>query len=169
MSAPPTTGPYAELVTWLEDHGVPFELHDHPLTYTASATAHVEGVSERDFAKVVGVRLADGSRLLAVVDAADLVDLVRLAGAVDAGWATLLSETELTAILPACEAGTIPPIPELARVPVVADEAIRGDARITFHAGSHRTAVQVDRAAWEREAGIRYASFASPAVHPVPG
>lgn len=162
------TGPYEDLVTWLEDHGVPFELHDHPVTYTAAATAHVEGVSERAFAKVVGLRLADGSHVLAVVDAADVVDLVRLAEAVDSEWVTLLSERELTAILPACEAGTVPPIPELSHSAVIADEGIRGDQRITFHAGSHRTAVRVDRAAWEREAGIRYASFATPAPHAVP-
>jgi prolyl-tRNA editing enzyme YbaK/EbsC (Cys-tRNA(Pro) deacylase) len=158
-------GPYADLVTWLEDHGVPFELHEHPLTYTASATAHAEGVSEREFAKVVGVRLANGSRVLAVLDASDRVDLVRLAAAVGAEWATLLTEAEMAAIAPGCEAGTIPPIPELARVPVIADEAVRSDQRISFHAGSHRTAVRVDRSAWQREAGIRYGAFATPIGH----
>ena len=167
MSGTPTPGPYADLVTWLEDHDVPFELHDHPLTYTASATAHAEGVSEHAFAKVVGIRLSDGSRMLAVVDAADLVDLVRLATAVRAEWVTLLSEKEMTAILPDCEAGTAPPIPELARVPVIADEAVRAEKTIIFHAGSHRTAVRVDRASWESAAGIRYGAFASPTGHPV--
>jgi Ala-tRNA(Pro) deacylase len=168
MSGTSTPGPYADLVTWLEDHDVPFELHDHPLTYTASATAHAEGVSEREFAKVVGIRRSDGSRMLAVVDAADVVDLVRLAAAVQTEWVTLLTEREMEAILPDCEAGTVPPVPELARVAVVADEAIRSDQRITFHAGSHRTAVRVDRAAWERAAGVEYAAFASPAGRAVP-
>jgi prolyl-tRNA editing enzyme YbaK/EbsC (Cys-tRNA(Pro) deacylase) len=167
MSGPSTPGPYADLVTWLEDHGVPFELHDHPLTYTASATAHVEGVSEREFAKVVGIRRSDGSRMLAVVDAADVVDLVRLAAAVEAEWVTLLTEREMEAILPGCEAGTVPPVPELARVPVIADEGLRTDRQITFHAGSHRTSVRVDRAAWEEAAGIVYRAFASPVPHGV--
>ena len=70
--------------------------------------------------------------------------------AVHAEWVTLLTEKEMEAILTDCEAGTIPPVPELAQVPVIADEAIRADERITFHAGSHRTAVRVDRAAWEQ-------------------
>jgi Ala-tRNA(Pro) deacylase len=160
----PDRGPFADLITWLEDHAVPYERHDHPLAYTASATAHAEGVSERSFAKVVGVGSADGTRVLAVVDAADRVDLVRLAAFLGSDWVTLLSEQQLEALLPDCEAGTIPPVPEIAQVDVVADEAVRADPRISFHAGSHRTSVRVDRQAWESAAGIRYGSFAMAGV-----
>ena len=35
---------------------------------------------------------------------------------------------------------------------------MRAEERISFHAGSHATAVRVDRAAWETAAGIRYGS-----------
>jgi Ala-tRNA(Pro) deacylase len=165
MQSNTKAGPSADLITWLSDHGVPYELHDHPLTYTASATAHAEGVSEREFAKVVGIRLADGERVLAVLDASDRVDFVRLSTAIGAEWATLLTEAEMAAIAPDCEPGTIPPIPEIARVPVIADEAVRADERISFHGGSHRASVRVDRAIWEREAGIRYEAFAMPIGH----
>jgi Ala-tRNA(Pro) deacylase len=160
----PETRPLADLITWLEDHAVPYELHPHPLAYTASATAHAEGVSERTFAKVVGIGTAEGSRMLAVVDATDHVDLVRLAAFLGTDWVTLLAEDRLVEILPECEAGTIPPVPELVRVEVVADEAVRADPQISFHAGSHRTSVRVDREAWERAAGIRFGSFAAPAL-----
>jgi prolyl-tRNA editing enzyme YbaK/EbsC (Cys-tRNA(Pro) deacylase) len=51
-------------------------------------------------------------------------------------------------------------VPELCRVPVYADEAVRTEERISFHAGSHDTAVRVDRAAWETAAGIRYGALA---------
>jgi hypothetical protein len=74
MAATSDTGPFVHLITWLEDHDVSFEVHDHPLAYTASATAHAEGVSERSFGKVVGVGTADGTKVLAVVDASDRVD-----------------------------------------------------------------------------------------------
>jgi Ala-tRNA(Pro) deacylase len=160
----PETGPFADLITWLEDHAVSYELHPHPLAYTASATAHAEGVSERTFAKVVGIDTAEGSQVLAVVDAADHVDLVRLAAFLGTDWATPLTEHRLKEILPECEAGTVPPIPELAHLEVVADEAVRADSKISFHAGTHRTAVRVDREAWGRAAGIRYGSFATAEV-----
>ena len=71
--------PYANLIVWLEDHEVPFEVHEHPLTFTAEAAAHADHVDARTFAKVVGVRDAEGNRILVVIDSTDRVDLVRLA------------------------------------------------------------------------------------------
>jgi Ala-tRNA(Pro) deacylase len=162
----PEHGPFSDLVTWLDDHAVPYEVREHPLAYTAAATAHAEGVSERSFAKVVGVVTAEGSRALAVVDAADRVDFVRLAAFLGTDWVALLTERMLEEILPDCEAGAIPPVPEIARVEVVADEAVRDDPHISFNAGSHRTSVRVDRRVWERAAGIRYGTFAMRAATP---
>lgn len=166
MTTSTEAGPYADLIIWLTDHEVPFELHDHPVTYTAAATAHAEGVSERTFAKVVGLRDSRGERLLAAVDAADQVDLVRLALHLGVDWVSPLTEHELKELLPACEPGTIPPIPELARVPVIADRSLRDAAEISFHAGSHATTVRVYRPAWEWAAGIRYGEFATARVAP---
>lgn len=154
------TTPYANLIVWLEDHEVPFEVHEHPRTFTAEAAAHADHVDARTFAKVVGVRDAEGNRILVVIDSTDRVDLVRLAAYLRTDWVTVLSEDEVAAVLPDCEVGTIPPVPELALAPVYADEAVRTDDQISFHAGSHRHAVRVDRAAWERAAGIRYGRFA---------
>jgi prolyl-tRNA editing enzyme YbaK/EbsC (Cys-tRNA(Pro) deacylase) len=148
------------LLTWLEDHNIRFQVHEHPLSFTAEATAHADGVDARAFAKVVGLRDATGNRFLVVVDATDQVDLVRLAAFLGVDWVTVLAESEMSALLPACDAGTIPPIPELAQLPVYADEAVRADEEITFHAGSHRHTVRVERRGWEQAAGIRYGSFA---------
>ena len=157
----PKAGPYEDLLTWLADHQVPFVIHEHPTSFTATATAHAEGVSERSFAKVVGLRTAEGSTVLVVVDAPDHVDLEKTAGYLGSEWVVLLNEREMAAILPDCDAGTVPPVPELCRVQVYADEAVRAEERISFHAGSHDTAVRVDRAAWESAAGIHYGSFAT--------
>jgi Ala-tRNA(Pro) deacylase len=162
MGAATTTHPYPQLITWLEDHEIPFEVHEHPIAYTATSAAHAEGVDVRTYAKVVGVRTSEGSNALAVVDATDQVDLGKLRELIGVEWVALLSESELTEILPDCEPGTIPPIPELAQLPVYADEAVRADEMISFHAGSHRHSVRVDRAAWEEAAGIRYGTFAVP-------
>jgi hypothetical protein len=41
---------------WLEGNEIAYQIHEHPLTYTALATAHAEGVDPATFAKVVGVR-----------------------------------------------------------------------------------------------------------------
>lgn len=153
------TGPYPALIAWLESHHIPYELHEHPKTYTAAETAHAEGTDPRTFAKVVGVRTSDGSNALVVVDASDQVDLGRLREAMGVSRVALLSEEELSDLLPDCDVGTLPPIPELVKVPVYVDEAVRADEKISFHAGSHRYTVRVDRTSWERAAEVHHGEF----------
>lgn len=156
-----TAGPHPGLLDWLAAHRVEHELHEHPETFTAEATARADHVDPRRFAKVVGVAAADGRRALVVVDATDHVDLRKVRRVLGTPDARLLHEDELLALGPRYEAGTLPPVPELVGVPVYADPAVRDDAEIAFPAGSHRWTVHVDRAAWERAAGIAYADLAT--------
>jgi prolyl-tRNA editing enzyme YbaK/EbsC (Cys-tRNA(Pro) deacylase) len=157
----PTTeaNPYPALIEWLTQHGVDFELREHPVAYTAAGTAFAEGVEPETFAKVVGLRASDGRRMLAVLDATDQVDLGALRELIGVEWVALLSEDEYGALAPDCEVGAAPPIPALVHVPVYVDEGVRADARISFAAGSHRYSVRVDRAAWEQAAELAYAAF----------
>ena len=158
VSSTPTTID-GRLENWLKAHGVAFEIHPHPLTYTALATARAEGVEPRSFAKVVGVRTTDGRVALVVIDAADVLDLAKVNDLIGE-HVRLLSEAELTAACPDWEVGTIPPIPTLAGAQVFADDSVRADPQISFNAGSHRVAVRVDRAAWEEAAEITYGDMA---------
>jgi prolyl-tRNA editing enzyme YbaK/EbsC (Cys-tRNA(Pro) deacylase) len=143
------------LENWLHAHAIAFEVHPHPLTFTALATARAEGIEPRTFAKVVGVRTDEGRLALIVVDAVDVLDLGKVRRLIGEP-VRLLSELELTAACPEWEVGTVPPVPTLAGVQVFADEGIRSDAQISFNAGSHRIAVRIDRAAWEEAAEIAY-------------
>lgn len=155
----PATGPYPPLIAWLESHHIPHEVHEHRTTYTAVETAHAEGTDPTTFAKVVGVRTSEGLNALVVVEASEQVDLALLSDAMKVAWVALLGEEDLRAVLPECDVGTVPPVPDLVKVPVYVDEAVRTDEKISFHAGSHRYTVRVDRAAWEREAGVRPGKF----------
>jgi len=156
----PTTRPHAGLLDWLAANRVEHEVHEHPPTFTARETAAVEGVDPRRFAKTVAVEADDGRRALVVVDAVDQVDLEQVAIALSVRRARLLSEPELLELCPDCEVGTMPPVGELFGVPVLADHAVREDPEISFHAGSHRFTVRVDRPAWERAVGVVYAELA---------
>ncbi len=156
----PRTGPHAGLLDWLAGRHVEHELHEHPETFTAEATARAEHLDPHLFAKAVGVVASDGRQVLLLVDADDHVDLVKARRALGVDDVRVMTESEFAALAPDCEAGTIPPIPELFGVPVCADFAIRDSAEIAFHAGSHRYSVHVDREAWERAAGITYADLA---------
>lgn len=152
--------PHPGLLAWLADHEVEYQLREHPLTITARETARVEGIDPRRFAKTLGVATADGSRALMVIDALDRLDLVLARRVLDTHSVRLLDEAELQKLAPDCEVGTIPPVGDLFGVRVCADFAIRDDPEITFHAGSHRFTVTVERSSWEKAAHVTYANLA---------
>jgi Ala-tRNA(Pro) deacylase len=154
------TEPHPGLLRWLRAHGVEYEIHGHPPTITARATAEVEGIDPRRFAKCVAVATKEGRQVILVVDADDRLDLARARHALETADVRLLSEAELLELAPDCEIGTMPPVGELWGVPIIADFVIRDDPDISFHAGSHRFTVHVDRAAWERAAHVTYADLA---------
>jgi len=160
VDIPKVVGPHTGLLDWLAGRRVEYELREHPETFTAEATARAEQMDPRRFAKVVGVAASDGRRVLLLVDAPDHVDLAKARRILGAADVRLLTEPEFAALAPECDAGTIPPIPELFGLPVYADFALRDVPVLSFHAGSHRYTVHVDRAAWERTSGIAYADLA---------
>lgn len=149
------------LLDWLRQRAIEHEIHEHAMTFTARGTARAEGVDPRTFAKVIGVRTDDDRTFLLVLDATDRVDLLKAGRALQADKVRLLTEAELTALAPACEAGAIPAVGLLFEVPMLADHAVREDRDISFNAGNHRFSVRVDRSAWERATEVRYADLAA--------
>jgi Ala-tRNA(Pro) deacylase len=157
---PSVRPPLQGLLEWLDGHDVTYELHEHAATVTARETARVEHVDPHTFAKTLAVTTDDGRRALLVVEASDMLDLLKAARALGARHARLLTEPEMEDLAPTCDLGTIPPIGALCGLPVVADHAIRDDEWLSFHAGSHRHSVRVEREAWETAAGVTYADLA---------
>jgi Ala-tRNA(Pro) deacylase len=156
----PRVGPHQGLIDWLAGRHIEYELREHPETFTAEATARAEHLDPRRFAKVVGVATDDERRALLLVDADDHLDLAKARRVLGAHDVRILTEPEFAALAPDCEPGTVPPVPELFRVPVYADFLLREAPELAFHAGSHRYTVHVDREAWERTSGIAYADLA---------
>lgn len=166
----PTAGstPFPPLLRWLIEHDVDHEVHEHHATIRAKETARTEGIDPRRFAKTI-VLIADERPTLVVVDAVDRVDLAKAGAFLAARSVRLATEDELLALAPGCEVGTIPPVGELFGLSVTADHAIHDAREISFHAGSHRFTVHVDRAAWERAGRVAYADLAATADRPAWG
>jgi len=160
MDAPIITRPHLGLLDWLRRHAIDFEVHEHAETFTAASTARAEGVDARTFAKVVGVATDDGRNALLVVDAPDRVDLRKARQVLGADGVRLLTEPELAALAPGCEAGALPAVGAIFDLAMFVDHAVEDDDEISFNAGSHRTSVRVDRASWERAAQVRYVDLA---------
>ena len=165
MPSTPSAHPGAlpALLEWLRSRAIEHDVHEHPETFTARQTAIAEGVDPRTFAKVVAVRTDDQQTVLLVLDATDHVDLRKAREALLADDVRLLTEAELAALAPDCEAGAMPAVGTLFGLPMLADHAIHEDAALSFNAGTHRCAVRVDRAAWERAADVRYVDLAEDA------
>ncbi|HET9085371.1 MAG TPA: YbaK/EbsC family protein [Candidatus Limnocylindrales bacterium] len=155
------SGPLAGLQQWLAERDVDFDIHEHDEAFSATSTALAEGVDVRTFAKVVGVVTDDGRAALLVLDADDRLDLDKASTALDAKHVRLLTEAGLAALTPGCLPGAVPAVGELFQLPMIADLAVRDDAEISFNAGTHRHSVRVDRPAWERATGVRYADLAA--------
>ena len=153
-------GPHRGLLDWLEENGVEYELHEHPTTFTARETARAEHVNPAAFAKAIGVVTDDGRRALVVLDADDRLDLLKARGVLGAAHVRLMTEGELAESCPGCDVGATPAVGAVFGLPMHVDEAIRDVPVLTFHAGSHRYTVHVDRQAWERALGITYAALA---------
>ena len=160
LQSPSFIGPHAGLVDWLAGRHVEYEIREHPQTFTAEATARAERVDPHAFVKVVGAITDDGRRVLLAVDAVDHVDIGKTHRILGAREVRIMTEPEFAALAPDCEAGAIPPVPELWNVPVYVDLALRDVPVVSFAAGSHQYTVHVDRRAWERTSGIAYADIA---------
>ena len=160
VQLPGFVGPHAGLIDWLAGRHIEYEIREHPEAFTAEATARAEHLDPHRFVKVVGVGADDGRRVLLALEAQDHVDLAKVRRVLSARDVRLLTEREFADLAPECEAGSIPPVPELFNVPVYVDLALRDVPEIAFAAGSHRFSVHVDRKAWERTSGIAYADIA---------
>jgi Ala-tRNA(Pro) deacylase len=126
----------------LEEKGVGYVHHVHPLAYTAREVASVEHVSPHDVAKVV-VFLCERGYGMAVLPADSVADLEQLRISLGMARLRLATEAELGELFPDCELGAMPPFGNLWDIPVYVDSTLSGDHKITFNAGSHRDVVQM--------------------------
>jgi Ala-tRNA(Pro) deacylase len=161
MEATVSSGPMKSLLTWLDNAGVDYELHEHDRSLTALATAHAEGVDPDTFEKVVWVRSAEDGDALIVLDANDHLDLSKAKDVLRSGKVKLVSEEELADLAPDCDPGAMPAVGSLFGLPTYADLHVGDSAEVSFNAGSHTVAVRVDRAAWEKALGVVYADLAA--------
>jgi Ala-tRNA(Pro) deacylase len=133
----------------LEESGAAFEVIDHPLAFTAQEEAAASHVSGRHWAKTVAV-LVDGEPALAVVPATRRLDLDKLRKVVGTEDVQIAREAEFQGLYPDCELGAMPPFGELYGQRTFIDEILREEELIAFHAGDHRTAIEMGYSDFER-------------------
>ena len=138
-----------KLKEYLDSNNVRYVTVSHSRAYTAAETAEAAHVHGEAFAKVTMVKV-DGRMVMAVIAAADMVDLDLLRAVCKAEHAELAHEYEFKDIFPDCEPGAMPPFGNLYDLDVYVEEALTLNRSIAFNAGSHTELVQMAYDDFER-------------------
>lgn len=129
------------IIEYLESHGVPYRRRTHSQAVSGDELAHALHVSGYRVAKSVVVD-CEGRMYLAVLPAADRVDLVRL-GAILRGPVELVAERQFAPLFVGCEPGAEPPLGRLYGLPVVMDSSLLTQDRLVLRAGTHRECLEL--------------------------
>jgi Ala-tRNA(Pro) deacylase len=132
-----------EIFRHLEAAGVPVVVRPHERVVSAQRLAASVHVSGYRVAKSVLVEV-DGTRTIAVLPAADIVDPERLARGLGATQVRVMRESEFLDLFTGCEVGAEPPFGSLYGVPVVMDRSLaRSAGPLVFRAGSHEEVLEM--------------------------
>lgn len=148
----------ARLKTFLDESNIRYTLMTHSPAYTAQAAAATLHVPGKELAKTVVLSAGDNT-VLAVLPASFHVDLKKL-GELVGRSVRLATEAEFISLFPDCELGAMPPFGSLYKLPVYVDESLAADEEIVFNAGTHRDAIRMRFADFERVAKAKRAPFA---------
>jgi Ala-tRNA(Pro) deacylase len=134
--------PLSKLREFLDSHHIKYLVMSHSLAYTAQGVAALTHVSGKKLAKTVIIKI-DGILAMAVVPAADHVDLDQVRFLTGAKIVEVATEREFKDAFPDCETGAMPPFGNLYDMPVYADVSLSQQEEITFSAGTHRELVRM--------------------------
>jgi Ala-tRNA(Pro) deacylase len=126
----------------LISHGVGYEIHEHPETYTAQELAATEHVPGRRVAKPV-ILAADGSLVMAVLAAPDHVSLTKARQELGCEEVRIAGELEFGSVFSDCELGAEPPFGTLYGIPTYVDERLLAAEEILFSGGDHTHSIRI--------------------------
>ncbi len=134
---------------YLADQGVWFEAHNHRPVYTAQELAAEEHISGKDVAKPVIIKADDGY-VMCVLPASSKLDITKAMGALHATQCRLAEENEMATLFPDVEIGAEPPFGNLYKIRTMVDSHLTSEPHILFSAGSHRDAIEMAYADYDR-------------------
>lgn len=126
----------------LERHQVPFDLVHHPYAEGAAQSAIAGHVPLAQMAKAVMLEDEDGHSLMAVIPAADKLDLQRL-GYLVQGEVQLAREQALQRWFDDCDPGAIPALGDAYQLDTLVDDALLAMADVYLESGDHRDLLHI--------------------------
>ncbi|MBI5464460.1 MAG: YbaK/EbsC family protein [Ignavibacteriales bacterium] len=132
----------SDLINYLQKSGMPFEVIDHELTFTAHQTAVATHVPDSELAKAIIVRV-DGKFWMTVSRADMRVNESMVKRVLSGKNVHLAHEEDLMTLFPDCQLGAMPPFGNLYGLPVIVDDALTQDETVVFNACSHSKAIRM--------------------------
>jgi Ala-tRNA(Pro) deacylase len=137
----------------LDEHQLGYEVIPHRVAFTSQEVAQTAHVPGRRVAKVVILREAAGSFIMAVLPASEHLDLAVFRHMTGRRGVTMASEEEIQGLFPDCEVGAMPPFGKLYGLPAYVDACFWDEGDFYFQAGNHHEVVRMAFADYERVAG----------------
>ena len=144
---------------YLSEHEVSFEVHQHPPAYTAQEVAAEEHVSGNILAKSVLVH-DEQAYALCVLPASRRLDMGKVARALHVKRVRLADESELAEVFADVEVGAEPHFGCIYDLRTLVDRQLAEDEEIVFQAGTHRQAIRMRYADYQRLTGPKVADLA---------
>lgn len=133
--------------SYLEKHGVKYDVLTHPYTQSSMRTAEAAGVPGDQLAKAVVLKDGNGY-LMAILPSTHHLDVDALNSLLDRDL-ELVEEEDLAELFRDCELGALPPVGPAYDMQAVMDEALSGLADVYFEAGDHRELIHVSGEAFQ--------------------
>lgn len=149
-----------KLETFLQQQGVGYEKHAHPVTYTSQHLAQAKHVPGYAVAKPVIVR-CNSHFAMCVLPAPKHLDLARAAEALHEPGLRMATESEMSDLFPDCELGAEPPVGKMYGLPTVMDQELKHNEYLVMQAGTHTDAIRMRREDWERVCQPQVATIAA--------
>jgi Ala-tRNA(Pro) deacylase len=132
-----------EILSFLNQNGVAYELREHEPVYTSPQMADFLGTGEEHIAKSMIMRKSDGGYFLAVLPGKLKIDFGRLADILGVKSVSLAPVIEAERIAK-CSVGSVHPFGNLIQLRTYFDKKLLKNEYLFFNPGSHTESVKIN-------------------------
>ncbi len=130
-----------KLASYLRKNQVPYEIIEHPATFTSQETAQAAHVPGARLAKAVMVSIKENGRerdVMMVLPADHVIDFLKLGTLLGVRRRLRMEEEyEFQHLFPDSETGAMPPLGNLYEIPCFVDVALLKGEYVAFNGGNH--------------------------------
>jgi Ala-tRNA(Pro) deacylase len=155
-----------QLIDFLNQNKVQYEILHHSEAVTAQRIAQAEHVKGRHQAKVVMLKSGD-QHLMVVLPADHHIDLEKVEKAIGKPI-SLAKEKDFKSLFPDTVIGAMPPLGNLYGLPTYIDKHLAEQDYIVFEAGTHTDAIKLSYSDYEKIVQPKVVDFAIK-LHPMKG